>query len=295
MLQQIKVFVMRLIDFLLRKRDIFFSELEGRNVSAANMSDSQKTYYQKAVSKILKSKFRLKRFRRIYNYRKIVETVTYREGEEYLKRIEFLGLPLTSDFSKFFMNDFFGKPTRYRYPSIGKVSPTTLRYISVAMELKKLFGDGLMGKFVEIGVGYGGQASILKEFFKISEYGIYDLEDVQELTERYLAQIGKTRNIKMYSLVNNSAVRWDLVISNYAFSELPSDLQKIYIEKVLSKSERGYLVMNSGMTNHSGRSDGKLTIEELRKLLPEFQIFEEIPNTGPDNYVIVWGHNRVVG
>jgi hypothetical protein len=84
-------------------------------------------------------------------------------------------------------------------------------------------------------------------------------------------------------------------MSNYAFSELPSDLQKIYIEKVLGKSERGYLIMNSGMTNHSGRSDGKLTLEELRKFLPEFQIFEEIPNTGPDNYVIVWGHNRVVG
>jgi len=295
MLQQIKAFLMKLFDFLLRKRNVFFSKFGRRNASAANMSDSQKTYYEKAVSKILQSKFRLKRFRRIYNYREIVETVTYRQGEEYLKRIEFLGLPLTSDFSKFFINDSFGKPTRFSYPIIGKVSPTTLRYISTAMELKKLFGDGLMGKFVEIGVGYGGQVSILKDFFKISEYGIYDLEDVQELTGRYLAQIGKTRNIKMYLLVNNSVVRWDLVISNYAFSELPSDLQKIYIEKVLSKSERGYLVMNSGMTNHSGRSDGKLTIEELRKLLPEFQIFEEIPNTGPDNYVIVWGHNRVVG
>ena len=295
MLQQFKVFFIRLIDYLLRKRNVFFSKFEHRNLSTADMSDSQKTYYEKAVSKIIKSKFRLKRFRRIYNYREIVETVTYQQGEECLKRIEFLGLPLTSDFSKFFINDSFGKPTRYRYASIGKVSPTTLRYISIAMELKKLFGDGLMGKFVEIGVGYGGQASILKDFFKISEYGIYDLEDVQELTERYLTHIGKTSNIKMYSLTDNSIVHWDLVMSNYAFSELPSDLQKIYIEKVLGKSERGYLIMNSGMTNHSGRSDGKLTLEELRKFLPEFQIFEEIPNTGPDNYVIVWGHNRVVG
>jgi putative sugar O-methyltransferase len=295
MLQQIKAFVMRLIDFLWRKRDIFLSKFERRNVSTADISDSQKTYYEKAVNKILKSKFRLKRFRRIYDYRKIVETVTFEQGEEYLKRIEYLGLPLTSDFSKFFMNDIFGKPTRYRYPIIGKVSPTTLRYISIAMELKKLFGDGLKGKFVEIGVGYGGQVSILKDFFKISEYGIYDLEDVQELTARYLTRIGKVDDIKMCSLVDNSIVRWDLVISNYAFSELPSDLQKIYVEKVLSKSDRGYLVMNSGMTNYSGRSGGKLTLEELRILLPEFQVFKEIPNTGPDNYVIVWGHSRVVG
>ena len=82
-------------------------------------------------------------------------------------------------------------------------------------------------------------------------------------------------------------------MSNYAFSELPAELQKIYIEKVVSKSKRGYLIMNSGLYNYSGRSDGKLHLAELRTLLPEFEILEEIPNTGPDNYVIVWGHNRV--
>ena len=294
MLQHLKVFVIRLIDFLLRKRNVFFSKFKRRNLSVANVSDSQKTYYETAVGKILKSKFRLRRFRRIYNYREIVETVTYQQGKECLERIEFLGLPLTSDFSRFSINDSFGKPTRYRYPRIGKISPTTLRYISIAMELKNLFGGTLTGKFAEIGVGYGGQAAILNDFFNISQYGMYDLEDVQELTKIYLTQIGKVENIEMYSLVDNSIKHWDLVISNYAFSELPSNLQKIYIEKVLSKSERGYLVMNSGMTNLSGRSDGKLTLEELRKLLPEFHVFKEIPNTGPDNYVIVWGHNRVV-
>jgi len=85
-----------------------------------------------------------------------------------------------------------------------------------------------------------------------------------------------------------------LVISNYAFSELPLELQKIYIEKVIRKSKRGYLIMNSGMNNFSGRSDGKLHLAELRTLLPVFEILDEIPNTGPDNYVIVWGHNRVL-
>ncbi len=258
------------------------------------MSDSQKTYYEKAVSRVIVSNFKLKRFRRIYNYREIVETVTYKQGIECLNRIEFLGSPLTYDFSQHFVNDSFGKPIKFYYPGIGSISPTTIRYISIAFELKKLFGEELTGNFVEIGAGYGGQASILNDFFKIGEYGIFDLPDVQQLTKIYLTQIGRADNLKMYSLTDNPFKEWDLVISNYAFSELPSELQKVYIQKVINRSRRGYLIMNSGIRNYSGRSDGKLPLAELRNLLPDFEMLEEIPNTGPDNYVIVWGHNRAL-
>ena len=83
---------------------------------------------------------------------------------------------------------------------------------------------------------------------------------------------------------------WDLVISNYAFSELPKSLQLDYVEKVLTRSKRGYLIMNSGKSNISGFSKGKLTLKELEDLLPGVEILEEVPNTGPDNYVLVWGH-----
>jgi hypothetical protein len=41
-------------------------------------------------------------------------------------------------------------------------------------------------------------------------------------------------------------VIYDLVISNYAFSELPSELQTRYIEKIILKAKRGYLTINSG-------------------------------------------------
>jgi putative sugar O-methyltransferase len=296
MLQELKAFLLRALDFMLRKRNFLFLKFEQKNLdkSYSTLSDSQKTYYEKAVSRMIVSNFKLKRFRRIYNYREIVETVTYKQGIECLNRIELLGSLPTYDFSKHFVNDSFGKPIKFYYPSIGNISPTTIRYISIAFELKKLFGEELKGNFVEIGVGYGGQASILNDFFKIDEYGIFDLSDVQQLTKIYLTQIGKADNLKMYSLTDNPLKEWDLVISNYAFSELPLELQKIYIEKVISRSKRGYLIMNSGMNNSSGRSDGKLHLAELRTLLPVFEILDEIPNTGPDNYVIVWGHNRVL-
>jgi len=84
--------------------------------------------------------------------------------------------------------------------------------------------------------------------------------------------------------------RYDLVISNYAFSELPSKLQKIYIEKIISKSRRGYLTMNSGKKDSAYTKD-KLTLEQLEYLLPNFEIQQENPLTHPSNYIIVWGKN----
>lgn len=296
MFQQNKALLIRVMDFLLRGRNILLIKFaKKRNNDNSSKSDSQKTFYENTVSSIINSNSEFNRFRRIYNYREIVENVTLNQGQKYLKRIILLGLPLDTDFSKYFLNDSVGKPTRYRYPNIGQVSPTTLRYISVSLEIKKLFGDGLSGNIVEIGAGYGGQASILMEFFKISKYGVYDLGTAQILIQKYLTKMNKKDILNMYSLSDNSNIRWDLAISNYAFSELPAELQKEYINKVLAKSERGYMIMNSGLHNQTGRSDGKLTLGELKTLLPRFEILEEVPNTGPDNYVLVWGHNRVVG
>jgi hypothetical protein len=82
---------------------------------------------------------------------------------------------------------------------------------------------------------------------------------------------------------------YDLVISNYAFSELPSTLQRVYIKKILSKAKRGYLTMNSGLADSAFTGD-KLSLQELRGLLPRFEIFDEVPLTAQNNYLIVWGH-----
>jgi hypothetical protein len=81
---------------------------------------------------------------------------------------------------------------------------------------------------------------------------------------------------------------YDLVISNYAFSELPSQVQRKYIQKVLASAKRGYLTMNSG-TSKAAFQDNKLSLTELRALLPDFETLPEEPLTHPGNYIIVWG------
>jgi hypothetical protein len=87
---------------------------------------------------------------------------------------------------------------------------------------------------------------------------------------------------------------YNLAISNYAFSELPSELQLAYVRKILARSKRGYLTMNSGRAGNPFIGD-HLSLERLRKALPDFEVLEELPATPFNNYVIVWGHRPASG
>jgi hypothetical protein len=62
-----------------------------------------------------------------------------------------------------------------------------------------------------------------------------------------------------------------------------------YIEKVLMSAKGAYLTMNSG-TSDGAFQDDKISLDELRDLLPNFETLPEEPVTHPGNYVIVWGH-----
>ena len=101
-----------------------------------------------------------------------------------------------------------------------------------------------------------------------------DLNEVLELNVKYLENFILNSYYQCSTLNQlGSECNFDLVISNFAFSELPRALQIKYVEKVLSKSKRGYLVMNSGnddsvFTKGSHRwKDKPLHIKELEEEL----------------------------
>jgi hypothetical protein len=125
----------------------------------------------------------------------------------------------------------------------------------------------------------------------LTDYSLYDLPVVLSLSEKTLGEAellnGSFKPQSIDPVVPNS---FDLVISNYAFSELPSEVQCDYISKIFKNSSCGYLTMNSGRSDETGRSSGKMSLEEIRSVIPNCEILEEDPKTGPDNYIIVWGH-----
>ena len=165
-----------------------------------------------------------------------------------------------------------------------------LRYLKIGLDIKELTGTNI-GNVVEIGCGYGGQAIVLDKLLKIETYTFYDLWQVNFLIKRFIETSNLScqyniSTIKEYS--NKTSNSWDFCISNYAFSELPKALQELYIDRVLNKTQKGFMLMNSGIHGVYGNIKN-LSQVELLKSFKNSMIQDEIPLTQKDNYLLTWG------
>lgn len=228
-------------------------------------------------------------------YRYIVEGVSAEQGRDYLEIILNHSLvKLTSNQWKIFLqNDLCGNPLKITYTfgdSSITCSPCTLRYVKVMSDILSLFDSEKIKKVAEIGVGYAGQCRILMNMLPIDEYNLIDLPEVLSLSERCLNELnsnrgGAVRYIDGTHLYHD--VESDLLISNYAFSELSRQAQDVYLEKVVLKAKSGYITWN----DFSARDDNlkAYTLEEILSIIPNSYTIPEKPLTFEWNCIIVWG------
>lgn len=257
--------------------------------SPENRSLSDNGQYVTAVKEAIENYEIFSNFKRDPRYKAILEHVTVDQGSAYLEIIQSESPMLLDKIGEFKVNDLIGGPETYSFEGVGDISPSTLRYLKVASDLRVFFGEDI-SRVAEIGVGYGGQLLIADRALLLGQYDLFDLPPVLVLTSKYLESHILKSAYQTYTLNQHRGdVNYDLVICNYAFSELPSSLQEMYIKKILSKSKKGYLTMNSGKSDSAFQVD-KLSISDLEQQLPEFDIFPELPLTHPGNYIIVWGH-----
>lgn len=255
-----------------------------------NRAESERGAYVACVQRAARDYRAFRRFKRHPSYQAILEHVRRGMGAEYIEVIRRQTPELLARIEQFKENDRVGDPITQVYPETGAISPTTLRYVKVASDLQCLFGADFGGKVAEIGPGYGGQALIDDRIFAISRVDLFDLPPVLALISRYLESFALRGTYRCLTLNQCAGDEdYDLVVSNLAFSELPSAVQRLYIRKVLSRSKRGYMVMDSGFP-HSEFTEDHLSVDELRALLPPFEILEERPASAPHNYLLVWGH-----
>lgn len=207
-------------------------------------------------------------------------------GAKYLDRIEHIAPELLKSINSLKQNDDVGGASKEQYKEYN-ISPSTLRYISVAAEISKLFGNLNKKNIAEIGVGYGGQCRIINDIWNPASYTLIDIKPALDLTERYLSHFALDTEIK-YKTMNelNGTTKYDFVISNYAFSEISRNFQSVYMNKVLQNSKAGYMIVNQ-ITPVEYNSFSK---DDLLDMLPNNpKIFEEIPNSHSLNFVIAWG------
>ena len=259
------------------------------------LSDSEQTAYAKYVENVLQNDKLFLKFRKNYKYRQILDHVNYKKGLEYLQKMKLYNINQDC-YSEFIERSRGqGQPIEYHYAGIGMVSPTTLRYLATLEEIEYLFDLKPNPKIAEIGIGFAGQIAAFLEYLNPCQILTYDLPAVQQLGGKYLELVARPSDLAKLShqdIHEIYSTNVDLVVSNYAFSELPRKIQLEYIEKLFKRSSAGYLTMNSGRSNYTGRSEGKLTVDEILDHLPEARVFEESPRTGPDNYLIIWGNAR---
>ena len=142
-------------------------------------------------------------------------------------------------------NDKYGTPDIHEFDNLGKVSPTTVRYIKNTFDIVNRFGTDI-GNIVEIGGGYGGLCKVLSNVIYFSNYLIFDLEEPNMLSTKYLSKFDELKDrVQSLTLEELDEIDGiDLLISNYAFSEVSLDVQEEYYEKVIKKTKRIYMVFN---------------------------------------------------
>jgi putative sugar O-methyltransferase len=214
----------------------------------------------------------------------VLDHVTIEQGWEYI--LEILELAeWNRNFTEIIKKiDEHGKPIKFYFKPYGKFSPTLLRYLKVNLDLIKHFGSLKEYNVTEIGGGFGGQASLINLTNSLSSYSIYDLPPVLDLSKKFIRVNEIPGKFNYYDGRNITKLKSDLVISNYAFSELRRDIQDEYISKVLLNSSRGYITWNP----LSWRDLSGYSSEELIRIIPRSQIFQEKPLTYPGNNIIVW-------
>ena len=132
-----------------------------------------------------------------------------------------------------------------------------------------------------------GQYLLIDQYFDIDNYTLADLPEVNLLIKKYLSKFQLNSNYKFIEekdLYNE--YKFDFVISNYAFSELPTYLQKLYLKSIIKNSKNGYMVMNSGTEKNIFQNH--LSLNEIKKYIPNMRIIDEIPLTAKGNYIITW-------
>lgn len=217
----------------------------------------------------------------------MLEHVSKELGHAYLHEITShykLDVPQILDLCKLISN--IGSPDLVDFGLGENISPTALRYLKVALDIRKNNGTSL-GSVVEIGCGYGGQSLIISALCRIESYTFVDMWQVNLLIQRFLesSQFNVPYSCKTIRQMPVD-VKFDLAISNYAFSEFNSELQAICLRNILAKSRAGYLTMNHGKVNDEGGEC--LTAELIQNILGGVIKSEEKPLTGRNNYLLTW-------
>lgn len=244
--------------------------------------------YLRVCSSAVKSERAFRVFRRSTPFHNVVEGIPGTMGILYINYIKEHYPYLLEKMPTFAASDAIGSPTRYYYEDIDVcLSSVTGRYIKILGDLTKHFGSLKDMDIVEIGVGFGGQCKIIHDYVKPKSYTIIDLPEVLALSQKYLTRFG-VKDVQYRIALDRFDGRYSLCISNYAFSEFDRMYQDFYVDNIISKSEKGYMICNFFGENSIPERSHCFSKEEILKLKPTGQELPEEPCSTVGNFLYIW-------
>jgi hypothetical protein len=143
-----------------RNRAFEHSILKGSSRRSSS-STSDTSEFREINSLYSSSDIMFNKFRRSFHYSKILEHVDYETGLLYIKQINLLkpDYDLINRF-KFALRNEKGKPHKFLFRTFGWSSPSTIRYIKIYLEIKRIFNGVNFKRIVEIGGVWGTSPDI---------------------------------------------------------------------------------------------------------------------------------------
>lgn len=216
--------------------------------------------YLTAVRSAVQSPAEFARFRRQGpGYSNVLEHAGRGEAERQLEHLRTRFLPLYTHLAQWKMSDLVGTPVINDFGGhVGAMSTSTVRYVAVLGDIltaimtfaepKRSATDGAFEGWdvAEIGGGYGGQALALHLAMPLlRSYTIFDLPVVGQLQKRFLKHFPNAARKTVFATADDlRGQHFDLCLSNFAYSELSEEMQRLYMEKLFLHCDRGFILDN---------------------------------------------------
>ena len=260
-------------------------------------SERVTTCYEMAVRAAVETPAHFTEFKRDPRYTAVLEHVDPARGLEYLQHIGRQNLE-AAPLDRVLANDEIGRPRTCFYTRLGRfASPTTLRYLKFAFDIRAWFGslDGM--RVVEVGGGYGGLGKVLFDLNPgIASYATYDIPPVLKLVAKYHASMrtlevaraeGRCCEYRDGTDAKQFAKHGagDIFISYYALTELTDEHATHYLTAVAARCPHGLIELERAKYSRWQR-DSRL--RQIEALYGPLTVVPERPSTG-DNLFVGWG------
>ncbi len=255
-----------------------------------SISILEATQFTQLCQRALQDEATFQKFKSDPRYTLLYGGYSYEDGAQFLEELRQKAPDLVRRIGEFSTVDKVGGPLRYHYEEVGEVSPSLLRSLVIAADLRLHYGDLKGLHVVEIGPGGGELASVLLRIFDFGSYTAVDAPIHLNLVEKALYKQGITRAQFIPSDSAPALGRVDLIISDRLFAQMGWMTQSRLVDGLIARAGKAYFICSTTLHHeHVLPLDPSHLKEKLGGHLAKKGLSMQEEMISPSDYLLVWG------